>query len=73
MIYGYVWDVDGKHFRDYAKPIDDYIRSRYVLDDSVDGYEAWKRIDQAQPAAPAWPQACQPRRFRLSDLLGPEA
>jgi len=72
VIYGYVWDVDGKHFSDYAKPIDDYIRSRYVLEDSVDGYEAWKRIEQATPA-PAWPQACQPRRFRRSDLLGPEA
>jgi hypothetical protein len=73
VIYGYVWDVDNQHFADYAKPLDEYIRSRYVLAGSVDGYEAWQRIEQANPAPPAWPQACQPRRFRLSDLLSPEA
>jgi hypothetical protein len=70
VIYGYVWDVDGKHFSDYARPIDEYIRSRYTLEDSVDGYEAWKRIERANPATPPWPQACQPRRFRISDLVG---
>ena len=71
VIYGYAWDVDNRRFRDYARPIDEYIRSRYVLEDSVDGYEAWRRIEGTNTRTPEWPQACQPRRFRLSDFLGP--
>lgn len=69
VIYGYVWDVDGRHFRDYARPIDEYIRTRYVLEDSVDGYEAWKRLEGAGRTTGEWPGACRPRRFRLRDLF----
>ena len=69
VIYGYVWDVDGRHFKDYARPVDEFIRSRYVFDDSVDGYDVWKRIDGVTARAAEWPGACQPRRFRLSDLF----
>ena len=68
VIYGYVWDVDGRHFKDYARPIDEYIRSRYVFDDEVDGYEVWRRIEGVTARA-EWPGACQPRRFRLGDLF----
>jgi hypothetical protein len=68
VIYGFVWDVDGRHFKDYARPIDEYIRSRYVFDDSVDGYEVWKRLEGVSPRA-EHPGACQPRRFRLGDLF----
>lgn len=69
VIYGYVWDVDGRHFSDYAQPIDAYIRSRYTLEDSVDGYEVWRRVDGAGRAGGDWPAACAPRRFRLSDFF----
>ena len=69
VIYGYTWDVDGRHFRDYARPIDEYIRTRYVLEDSVEGYEAWRRIDNAGARTGDWERACQPRRFRLRDLF----
>lgn len=68
VIYGYTWDVDGRHFRDYARPIDEYIRTRYLLEDSVDGYEAWRRIDNAGARTGDWDRACQPRRLRLRDL-----
>jgi hypothetical protein len=70
VIYGYTWDVDEKHFRDYAAPIDRYIRSRYAIEFSTDGYEIWRRLDEAPPVSDAYPQACQPRRFRLRDLTG---
>jgi peptidoglycan/LPS O-acetylase OafA/YrhL len=70
VIYGYTWDVDEKHFRDYAAPIDRYIRSRYAIEFSTDGYEIWRRLDEAPPASDAYPQACRPRRFRLRDLTG---
>jgi hypothetical protein len=70
VIYGYTWDVDEKRFRDYAAPIDRYIRSRYSLESSVDGYEIWRRIEGGDAAANAWPGACQPRRFRWRDLFG---
>ena len=53
VIYGYTWDVDDKHFRDYAAPIDRYIRSRYAIEFSTDGYEIWRRLDEAPPAAEA--------------------
>ena len=70
MIYGYTWDVDEKRFRDYAAPIDQYIRSRYAIEFQTDGYEIWKRRRDAVPqAAGGYPRACQPRRFRISDLL----
>jgi hypothetical protein len=68
VIYGYVWDVDGRHFKDYARPIDEYIRSRYALEDEVDGYEVWKRLEGVTARA-EWQGACQPRRFRLGDLF----
>jgi len=70
VIYGYTWDVDDKHFSDYAAPIDRYIRSRYAIEFSTDGYEIWRRLDEAPPATDRYPQACQPRRFRLRDLRG---
>lgn len=71
VIYGYTWDVDEKRFRDYAAPIDRYIRSRYAIEFNTDGYEIWRRLDDAPQAAGVYPRACQPRRFRISDLLDP--
>ena len=68
VIYGYTWDVDGRHFRDYAAPIDQYIRSRYTIEAATDGYEIWRRLDGAPVVPAAWQNACQPRRFRASDL-----
>jgi hypothetical protein len=70
VIYGYTWDVDGTRFRDYAAPIDRYIRSRYAIEFTTDGYEIWRRLDAAAPAAVGYPEACRPRRFRLRDLVG---
>jgi hypothetical protein len=70
VIYGYTWDVDDRHFSDYAAPIDRYIRSRYAIEFSTDGYEIWRRLDEAPPATDTFPQACQPRRFRLRDFTG---
>ena len=69
VIYGYTWDVDGKRFREYAAPIDQYIRSRYAIESGVDGYEIWRRIDGIERTSAAWPTACQPRRLRWRDLL----
>ncbi|MEP6784000.1 MAG: glycosyltransferase family 39 protein, partial [Acidobacteriota bacterium] len=67
VIYGYTWDVDDQHFRDYAAPVDQYIRSRYTIESTTDGYEIWRRMEGL--AAPGeFPRACQPRRFRLGDL-----
>ena len=70
VIYGYTWDVDDRHFRDYAAPIDRYIRSRYAIEFTTDGYEIWRRLDEAPPANEEFPQACRPRRFRLRDFTG---
>lgn len=70
VVYGYTWDVDEKHFRDYAAPIDRYIRSRYAIEFSTDGYEIWRRLEQAPPVDDPYPLACRPRRFRLRDLTG---
>ena len=70
VIYGYTWDVDDKRFRDYAAPIDRYIRSRYTIESGVDGYEIWRRIDGGGRTPEAWPGACQPRRFRWRDFVG---
>jgi hypothetical protein len=70
VIYGYTWDVDEKRFRDYAAPIDQYIRSRYTVESGVDGYEIWRRIEGAGHTPNAWPGACQPRRFRWRDFVG---
>jgi len=67
VIYGYTWDVDDKRFRDYAAPVDQYIRSRYAIEFTTDGYEIWRRIETPVSSA-AFPGACQPRRFRLSSL-----
>jgi hypothetical protein len=69
VIYGYTWDVDDRHFRDYAAPVDRYIRSRYAIEFATDGYEIWGRIDGAAAPSAGYEKACQPRRFRLSDLL----
>ena len=70
VIYGYTWDVDEKHFSDYARPIDEYIRTRYAIEASTDGYEIWRRIEGAtRGSSEAWPAACRPRRFRLRDLM----
>ncbi len=67
VIYGYTWDVDEKRFRDYAAPVDQYIRSRYAIEFSTDGYEIWRRIDSArQPGG--FQNACRPRPFRWRDL-----
>ncbi len=73
VIYGYTWDVDGKRFRDYAAPIDGYIRSRYAIESSVDGYEIWRRIDAAPRAAESFETACRPRRFRWRNLIQPSS
>lgn len=70
VVYGYTWDVDGRRFRDYAAPIDRYIRSRYAIEFTTDGYEIWRRLDEAPPPGGTFPGACQPRKFRLSDLTG---
>ena len=69
VIYGYTWDVDNRRFSDYAAPVDRYIRSRYASESSVDGYEIWRRIEGIDHTPEAWPNACQPRRFRWRDLL----
>jgi hypothetical protein len=63
VIYGYVWDVDGRRFSEYARSIDNYIRTRYDVAATVNGYEIWKRRVTAAPPQ-QWPGACQPRRFR---------
>jgi hypothetical protein len=68
VIYGYTWDVDNKRFRDYAAPVDQYIRSRYAIEFTTDGYEIWRRLGEA-PAATSRSNACQPRRFRWRDLV----
>lgn len=69
VIYGYTWDVDDRHFRDYAAPVDRYIRSRYAIEFATDGYEIWRRIDGAAAPPGGYEKACQPRRFRLADLV----
>lgn len=71
VIYGYTWDVDDKHFRDYAAPVDQYIRSRYALEFTTDGYEIWRRLEGATPAPRGFAQGCRPRRFRPGDLWKP--
>lgn len=44
IVYGYAWDVDGKKFSDYARPIDQYIRSHYRIETRIADYEIWRRI-----------------------------
>ena len=73
VIYGYTWDVDEQRFRDYAAPIDRYIRSRYAIESGVDGYEIWRLIESGSRTPEVWPNACQPRRFRWRDLLSAPA
>ena len=63
VIYGYTWDVDDRHFADYAAPVDRYIRSRYSIELTTDGYEIWRRIEGAPAAAAGFERACQPRPF----------
>ena len=69
VIYGYTWDVDNKRFRDYAAPIDAYIRSRYAIEDEVEGYEIWRRVESADSTANASSAGCQPKQFRWRDLF----
>ena len=69
VIYGYTWDVDDQHFRDYAAPVDRYIRTRYAIEFATDGYEIWKRLGDVPQAPGGYPRACQPRRFRISDFV----
>jgi 4-amino-4-deoxy-L-arabinose transferase-like glycosyltransferase len=69
VIYGYTWDVDDKRFRDYAAPIDQYIRSRYAIEFTTDGYEIWRRLAEAPALPGSWERACQPRRLRVDDLF----
>jgi hypothetical protein len=69
VIYGYTWDVDDQRFRDYAAPVDQYIRSRYTIEFTTDGYEIWRRNENAPALQGQWQGACQPRRFRLSDMM----
>ena len=45
----YLWDIDGKHFRDYARPIDEYIRTHYRIDATFPGYEIWRRVEGQAP------------------------
>lgn len=71
VVYGYTWDVDNKRFREYAAPIDRYIRSRYEIESAVDSYEIWRRVEGSSGTLAAWPNACQPRRFRWRDLWSP--
>ena len=73
VIYGYTWDVDNRRFRDYAAPIDAYIRSRYAIEDDVEGYELWRRVDGMSTTGNAWTDACRPKRFRWSDFFGRSA
>lgn len=73
VVYGYTWDVDDRHFRDYAAPVDHYIRSRYAIESGVDGYEIWRRLDGAAAVTAPFPGACGPKRFRWRDLFGPRA
>ena len=68
VIYGYTWDVDNKRFRDYAAPVDQYIRSRYAIEFTTDGYEIWRRLSDTTPAA-SYTSSCQPRAFRWRDLM----
>lgn len=73
VIYGYTWDVDERRFRDYAAPIDRYIRSRYTIEDGVDGYEIWRRLEGAGAVDQSFADACRPRRFRWRDLFAPRS
>jgi hypothetical protein len=50
--------------------VDAYIRSRYHIEDEVDGYEIWRRLDSTASVANSWAGACRPRRFRWRDLFG---
>lgn len=68
IIYGYTWDVDDRHFSDYAAPVDRYIRSRYEIEFTTDGYEIWRRIEGARAGSTGYQHACRPRRFRIRDL-----
>ena len=73
VIYGYTWDVDERRFRDYAAPIDRYIRSRYAIEGGIDGYEIWRRLDGARAVDQNFDAGCRPRRFRWRDLFGPRS
>ena len=70
VIYGYTWDVDNRRFRDYAEPIDAYIRSRYAIEDEVEGYEIWRRVERSRSTRNAWTDVCRPKQFRWRDLFG---
>jgi 4-amino-4-deoxy-L-arabinose transferase-like glycosyltransferase len=63
VIYGYVWDVDGKHFSDYARPVADYIRTRYRVEATVLGYEIWRRVEGDASAYGNEPDRCRGKAF----------
>ncbi len=68
VIYGYGWDVDGKRFREYAQPIDEYVRTRYQLAERFDEFEIWQRLENATPAFRDTAGACKRRMFDAREL-----
>lgn len=60
VIYGYVWDVDGKHFSDYARPIDEYVRTRYRVETTFQGYEIWRRAHEEATILGSGSGDCKP-------------
>lgn len=69
VIYGYVWDVDGKRFSEYARPIDTYIRARYRIETTFPGYEIWRRLDDEAPILGIRSDACRPPRLQPMKVL----
>jgi hypothetical protein len=69
VIYGYVWDVDERRFSEYARPIDQYIRSRYRLETKLIDYEIWRRIESAPSPESIRRNACRPRGFSIRSAL----
>jgi hypothetical protein len=63
VIYGYVWDVDGKHFSDYARSVDEYIRTRYRVEITFPAYEIWRRVEGAAPTSVNEPDRCRGKAF----------
>jgi hypothetical protein len=68
IVYGYAWDVDGKRFSEYAKPLDDYIRTRYQVAERFDEYEIWRRLEIAEPVFRNTAGACRRRTFDAREL-----
>ncbi|MGH9385846.1 MAG: hypothetical protein ACRD2N_16330 [Vicinamibacterales bacterium] len=68
VIYGYGWDVDGKRFREYAQPIDEYVRTRYRIAERVDEYEIWRRLDNTEAVYRDTTGACRRRMFNAREF-----